>query len=430
VTQRAAVRRAALRAVLGAALLLFAGCATTPSATPEVHSVAREVLLTVPHANTAIGLSGPPDSRHLRRRRYAAAPPEVERVLDDLAAKHGIERKQGWPIRSLAAYCEVFIVPEDRDVAEVLDSLRADPRVDLVQRMNLFESLGSGYDDPYADLQPAALELGVEQAHRLATGKGVRVAIIDSAVDAAHPEFAGRIDLARDFVDPGGRQARAEVHGTAVAGVIASAGNNQQGIFGIAPDVGIASLRACWTHPDDAGGALCSSFTLAQALEVAIVLRPDVINLSLAGPPDALLERLLDQVAERGIVIVAAAPPAPAGAGSKPFPSSHPAVLVARSSTAIGTTTQGLPAPADEILTTIPGGYAIFSGTSLAAAHLSGIVALLRERAPSLAADRIADVLRRTLVWQHDRATVNACYALEALADATVCDPRVETAAR
>src|SRR5690606_19374023 len=125
-------------------------------------------------------------------------------------------------------------------------------RVDLAQPMNVFGTLGSRYDDPYADLQPAALELGIEEAHTLATGKGVRVAVIDSAVDAEHPELEGRVRISRDVVDPRRRAAAGEVHGTAVAGIIASAANNRQGILGIAPDVEVAGLRACWSAPPGA----------------------------------------------------------------------------------------------------------------------------------------------------------------------------------
>src|SRR5690606_16474316 len=238
-----------------------------------------------------------------RRRGYGAPPPDVDRVLDQLAREHGLERKEGWPIRSLDVYCEVFVVPEGRDIEDVVERLQADSRVDLAQRMYLFQTLGSRYDDPSADLQPGAGGLGVEQAHTLATGKGVRVAVIDSGIDGEHPELAGRVAFARDVVQPRRRGATGEVHGTAVAGVIASAANNRQGIFGIAPDVEIAALRACWPAPSDLGRARCSSFTLAQALEIAIEIRSDVINLSLAGPSDPLLERLVGEAAAQGAVV-------------------------------------------------------------------------------------------------------------------------------
>lgn len=415
VGRRAAASRLWRLAVAGAVVVL-AGCASL--ATSIEGDAQREVLLTVAQqGSTALALTGAPSSRHLRRRGYGAAPPDIDRILDQLAKEHGLRRKEGWPIRSLAVYCEVLVVPEGRDVADVVADLRADPRVELAQRMHLFDTLG-GYDDPLSDLQPAAVDLGIEAAHRLATGKGVRVAVIDSAVDAAHPELEGRVALRRDLVEP--RRlgpAAAELHGTAVAGIIASAANNREGIVGVAPDVTIDTLRACWPHPAHESRARCSTFTLARALEIVLGARPHVINLSLSGPSDPLLERLLDEAVTRGIVVVAAEPPA--GAAANAFPAAHPAVLVARSSAGGG---RGFPAPADEILTTTPGaGYAFFSGTSLAAAHLSGVVALLLERAPGMDASSIADVLNSTIV-QHERtATVSACGALEALTDVRIC---------
>src|SRR5690606_31715568 len=178
---RSAARLAA-RVGIAAAVVLLAACATFAPA--DDGTAEREVLLTVARGPvSSLALTGPPASRYLRRRGYGAAPPEVDRLLDQIAKEHGLTRKEGWPIRSLAVYCEVLVVPEGRDVADAVARLSADPRVGLAQRMHLFETL-AGYDDPLADLQPAALDLGIEAAHRLATGKGVRVAVIDSAVDS------------------------------------------------------------------------------------------------------------------------------------------------------------------------------------------------------------------------------------------------------
>ena len=411
-----------MRALAAVALLVVAGCATIDVPAPSRAALERELLLAVAEPTaTAINLTGPLDSRYLRRRGYGAPPPDVDRLLDQLAKEHGITRKDGWPIRSLGVYCEVFVVPADRDIDEVLGRLGADPRVELAQPMQMFRTLGSRYDDPYADLLAASRDLGVEDAHTLATGKGVRVAVIDSGVDAKHPELEGRIGFSRDVVDPRGRRSAAEVHGTAVAGVIASAANNREGIFGIAPDVEIVALRACWSAPGQPASAVCSSFTLAQALEIAIDARADVINLSLAGPADPLLERLVAEAARRGAVVVTAEPPD--ASGDARFPASAPGVLVALPPSAADRIRPlGLPAPAEEILTTTPGGgYAILSGTSFAAAHLTGIVALLRERSPGIETPRVAEVLHRSVVERADGMTVNACYAVEALADVRVC---------
>lgn len=423
----------ALHAVAAPLLLLLGACAGLPPGTQtpaDANRMERQILLTVEQTDfSALALTGEPSRRYLRRRGYGAAPPAIDRLLNQLAREYGIARKEGWPIRSLDVYCEVFEVPEGVELEVVLDRLRGDSRVDLAQPMNVFETLSSRYDDPYVDLQPAADELDVEQAHRLATGKGVLIAVIDTAVDSRHPELRGRISVNRDLVGLRRKAGAAEVHGTAVAGVIASATNNQEGIVGIAPDARIAALRACWPMSASSSGARCSSFTLAQALETAIDLGPALVNLSLTGPPDPLLSRLLDRAIERGIVVVAAEP---ASLDRAAFPASHPGVIVAR--TSFGARKEWspyrLPAPAHEVLTTTPGaGYAFFSGTSFAAAHLSGVIALLIELEPQISIRRIADVLAQTAVYTDDNASINACFALEELMGVHACEPRIETAA-
>ncbi len=404
--------------------LAIGGCAGTPSFQPQRADPAnaeRQILLTVPQDAAAIALTGPPGKRYLRRRGYRASP-TVDRTLDQIAMEHELQRVEGWPIRSLGVYCEVLEVADSESVEAIIQQLSSDPRVDLVQRMNIFETLASRYDDPYGEMQSAVLDLGVEQAHSLATGRGVTVAVIDSAVDTAHPDLAGRVTLSRDLVDTPRAPARGEVHGTAVAGVIGSLVNNSEGIIGVAPDVDIAALRACWPAANDPGGAHCSSFTLAQALEAAIEVEPQIINLSLAGPFDPLLSRLLDKAIERGAVIVTAHPEA--GEQATEFPASHPLVIVAHSPTvsANSSSRYTLPAPANEILTTTPNsGYGFLSGSSLAAAHVSGVIALLMERDPSIDTESVVSLLTSTSVFSGTRTTINACRALETLVDADVC---------
>jgi subtilisin family serine protease len=311
-------------------------------------------------------------------------------------------------------------VSEGSDIADVLASLNDDPRVDLAQPMNVFRTQAAKYDDPYLELQTAATTMELERAHALATGRGVSIAIIDSAIDADHPDLRGRVRLARNLVTEHPRARSGEVHGTAIAGIIASTANNNVGIVGVAPDVSIAALRACWAVADDGLAAECSTFSLARALETALDLRPNVINMSLAGPEDPLLTRLLDEVVERGIVVVTAYPPSPTSA----FPSSHPRVLTAHSSiTRVNSASPyTLAAPATEVLTTTPGSsYAFLTGNSLAAAHTTGVVALLKERQPDLDAERIAAILTATTSYAPGTASINACRAVARIAGTEPC---------
>jgi subtilisin family serine protease len=413
-------------AAVAALALLLAACATPPHEDAAAANTAagvadRQILVTVRQPATfAAGLTGAPGERYLQRR-YGPTP-TVDRVLSQVAREHGLRRVDGWQIQSLGVYCEVLGVPSDRDVDAVIAALAADSRVDLVQRMNLFETQAARYDDPYVGLQSAATELDVADAHEFATGRGVSIAIIDSAVDANHPELRGRIRMARNLVTdhPVGRDG--EVHGTAVAGIIASAVNNNEGIIGVAPDVSIAALRACWSVADNSVAARCSSFSLARALEIALALRPNVINLSLAGPADPLLSKMLDVVISHGIVVVTAQPEH--ATPSVAFPSSHAEVFAAHSSAEIESTNSPfvVAAPAEEVLTTTPGAhYAFLTGNSLAAAHTTGVIALLLEREPDLDAERLAAILTASTTHSTGRASINACRALTWVGVSTPC---------
>lgn len=376
----------------------------------------RQILVTVRQEDAAaVRLLGAPNARYTNRRGYGPSP-DVERTLNRLAKEHGMKRVDGWPIASLDVHCEVFAVADGTSIDALIGELSADPSVDLVQRMNTFETLASGYDDPYADLQDAIRQLDIERAHGIATGKGVTIAVIDSKIDDAHPDLRGRIGMNRDFTDRRSNDRNGEIHGTAIAGVIASRANNRVGIVGIAPDATIAGLRACWAAADDVVQAQCSSFSLAQALEAAISLSPAIVNLSLVGPFDPLLSRLIDVALARGIVVVAAAPESPRSA--ERFPASHDRVFAAESGEpALESASRfAVSAPGSEILTTTPDGqYAFLSGNSFAAANVTGVIALMKETSPTLDIEALAGALSASTTRGPNTASVNACRALALL---------------
>jgi subtilisin family serine protease len=98
---------------------------------------------------------------------------------------------------------------------------------------------------------------------KAATGRKVTVAVVDSGIESNHPDLAGQVAVEENFVD--GQKYVAELHGTAVAGVIAARAGNGVGIEGVAPDARLLALRACW----QAGSATrCNSFTLAKAINL------------------------------------------------------------------------------------------------------------------------------------------------------------------
>jgi subtilisin family serine protease len=422
---------------VAATLLLVAvtvGCAAGPRAAtgpgalpPSAKEADRQILVTFDPL-PSLGLPRAGSSA----RSYEAAPGyrttvRTKELAQQLGRDYGLKVVAEWPIQALGVHCVVFEVADAGVRGDVIDRLEHDRRVESVEPMQLFSVEGRIGGDPYRDLQHGFAALGLEEAHRWASGQGVRVAVIDTGVDVSHPDLAGRVGTARDFVDEGGAAPPAERHGTAVTGVIASDRDNGVGIVGVAPGAEILALRGCWTLAGGSGQAACSSFTLAKALSFAIDARPHVINLSLGGPRDALLERLLRVALTRGIVVVAA----DGETGVAVFPGSVDGVLAVRASSPTGaraTRAGELSAPGQEILSTVPGGsYDFFSGSSLAAAQVSGVTALLLEHR-RVRPDRVATLLRETARGAGAGAggatpVVDACAALARVNRGVRCAP-------
>ena len=371
----------------GVLLLLLAGCAGSGMPAPE---------------GVAPGTTGGPQVMVM----LAPAPPAIlGNNTAALAQTYRLRTVYSWNLASLGEQCVVFEVTGDRQAEDVARRLASDPRVGSVQTIETFEVLAepSPWNDPYAHLQHSAETLHLEQAHRWATGKGVRVAVIDTGVDLDHPDLRGRVFKAQNFVDQGERSFTTDFHGTAVAGVIAAAANNEVGIVGVAPQAQIYALKACWQQPAGAREAVCNSYTLAKAVDFAINQGAQILNFSLAGPPDVLLTRLIKVALERGIVVVAAAPSKP---DARAFPASLQGVIGISGSDPPG---RFLGAPAVDILTTVPhGSYDFFSGSSLAAAQVSGVAALLLERNPKLTPAELAALFHKTARLSQ----IDACAAL------------------
>lgn len=319
---------------------------------------------------------------------YGATGHEARRrVANALARQYGLTIVDDWPMPSIGVDCFVMQVTGQAPLAPLVEHLSADPRVESAQQVNLFDMLGD--NDPLYALQPSAVQWHLSELHRMTTGKRVRIAQVDSGVELDHPDLAGQIALARNFVT--GRADAAEMHGTAVAGIIAARANNGIGIAGIAPDATFIALRACWENPGRGAAATCSSFTLAKALQFAIDESADVINLSVGGPRDALLARLLDVALSRDITVVAAADP---NANDGGFPASYRGVLGITADGAQRGSGRFLAAPGSEIPTTLPGHkWGMVSGSSFAAAHVTGLVALLLQLSPKVQPQQLRSVL-------------------------------------
>ena len=298
------------------------------------------------------------------------------RIAGSVARDYGLEMRDDWPMPALGVDCFVMKARDAAAIDALVERLSADRRVESAQRMNRFSVLA--HNDPLYPLQPGATRWRLDELHAITTGRGVRIAEIDTGVEVDHPDLAGQVELARNLVDD--RTDVAEFHGTAVAGIMVARADNDIGIAGVAPGSRLLALRACWQASVRDPGAMCSSITLAKALQAALDERADVINLSVGGPRDTLLARLLDVATSRGIPIVAAVDPADRTGG---FPASHPGVLAIADDGVHDRSVDILRAPGRDIPTTVVGrSWAFASGNSFAAAHVSGLVALLREVAP------------------------------------------------
>jgi len=347
-------------------------------------------------------------------------------VIKDLSRRYSLTLVSEWPIEQLQMHCVLFRIPPGTTREAVIEKLMQDKRVLIAQPLNEFQSATSpSFDDPYARLQTNVNALDVAEAHNFSRGAGIRVAIIDTGVDVEHPDLAGRTQLTRNYVDDDAAEFRNDRHGTQVAGLIAAAANNGIGIVGVAPDVKLLAYKACW-QPSPSSAGRCNSFTLAQALADALGAKAQVVNLSLVGPSDPLLEALVEKTIEAGVIVVGAVSDDP----RLSFPAKLPRVLpVTEAETSVDDGSEILRAPARDIVTLVPNGHYDFaSGSSLATAQVTGVVALLLAKNQRLGVDRLRALLSQS-TEKHDTTrgpflSVNACTALAQVVHGAVCARR------
>ncbi len=277
---------------------------------------------------------------------------------------------------------------------EVLAAL-GQPSVVAVEVDSRVHSLGAA--DPRAAEQWGNAMLNASEAWGTSTGAGAVVAVLDSGVDGTHPDLAGAllpgINTRLNRGDQTPATSDANGHGTHVAGVIAARAGNGVGGAGVAPEASVLPVKVL----DRYGGGWESDVT--EGIIWAVDNGADVINLSLGGEESELIGSAVGYALSAGVVVVAAA--GNDATDKANYPAAVPGVL---SVTAIASdgrpagyanygATVDLHAPGDRILSTIPGGYAALSGTSMAAPFVAGAAALVRSAQPG--AD-VAAVLLRT----------------------------------
>ncbi len=311
---------------------------------------------------------------------------------------HGLGTAEIHPLISIGAGLAAFAITDGTDVLAKVAELEADritAQADFIYKTAAYDT------DPYAQMQYGPKLIRADRLRGSVTGKGIKIAVIDTGLDGDQVALKGKVAGQTDVTGMG---LTPDIHGTLVAGIIVSVPHNGSGISGVAPASALLAVKACQPQAPQAIQAQCWSLTLARGLDLAIQGGARIINLSLGGPQDRLVRRLVDEAVSRGIVVVGAAGnDGPRGQPS--FPAALPNVVAVTAVDAqeqlYPEATQGdfidLAAPGVEIVSTAPGNkLLVSSGTSLATAFVTATVALALERHPELSPQAVQALLEQT----------------------------------
>lgn len=317
----------------------------------------------------------------------AASPQQLEGVQN----RHQLTLLEAQPSQLAGTTLSRWRIPDRRTIAAVVQALEADAAVASAQPNYLYAVQQTA---ALAGSNPAQYEIAklrLREAHALAKGNGILVAVVDSGVDASHPELAGSITGMYDAINLPGPLYK---HGTSIAGLIAAHGT----LLGSAPAARILAVKVF--GPTGNG----NTFDVLKGLDYAAANGARIINMSFTGPPDSITLRSLQAAYKRGIVLIAAA----GNAGPKSpllYPGAYPEVIAVSGSDVNNKSSVfsnrgphiAVAAPGTDIMVAIPdAGFEVASGTSFSAAEVSGIVAMMLERKADLTPETVRSILEGT----------------------------------
>jgi len=324
-------------------------------------------------------------------------------------------------------------IPDGRSVRDVIRSLQG--LVQFVQPNFSYstqeaearsEAAPAAPDEKGPHWQYALAKLNLPEAHALAKGDRVLIAVIDSGIDARHPELEGMVADSFDALEA---DEPPHSHGTGIAGAIVAHAR----LMGAAPQARILAARA---FSANARAAEATTYSIIRSLDWAMTRGARIINMSFAGPRDPVIEQRLGVAAKQGIVLIAAAgndgPTA-----REAYPAAYPSVIAVTATDAedklFAKANRGryvaVAAPGVDVLLPAPGaGYQMATGTSFSAAEVSGIAALMIERKADLGPQGVRKALTATardlgprgFDPQFGAGLVNAYQAVRALEPAFV----------
>jgi len=253
--------------------------------------------------------------------------------------------------------------------------------------------------EPLAPSQWNLSMVGATDAWATSQGAGVIVAVIDSGVDATHPDLAGRVLGEIDMLPDVPPTPELYGHGTRVASLIVGSLNGV-GMAGVAPQATILPVSAL----DPAGYG--DSSTVAAGIIAAADAGARVIDLSLGGPDeDPVLDRACAYAFAKGAVVVAAGGNSYLTGNEVQYPAASPNVLAVASVDQTGNPSGfsntgphiDVAAPGQAVLAAVPGaGYTEESGTSFAAPHVAAVLALVMAANPALSSAEAASLVQMT----------------------------------
>ena len=319
---------------------------------------------------------------------------------------------------------------QNADVVALSAALSDDPSVAYAQPNYLRYALRS-VNDPLSTFQYALNKVDAYGAWDVTTGSSaVTVAVIDSGVNAGHPDLAGRVLPGYDFANDDADASDDVFHGTQVAGIIAAAGDNGEGTAGLCWSCNIMPVKVL--NSQGAG----SDEWVAKGIRWAVDQGARIINLSLGGPKESqIIREAVLYATEKNVLVVAAAGNEADEGNPVDYPAAYDEVI------AVGATDQNdqhayfsqvhpyvdLAAPGWNVATTgVEGnlsGYGAASGTSFSAPYVAGLAALLLSVNPgldvnglkSLLIDNADDIGQPGVDWQFGAGRINAARAVRAV---------------
>ncbi|MCX6748798.1 MAG: S8 family peptidase, partial [Candidatus Pacearchaeota archaeon] len=300
----------------------------------------------------------------------------------------------GVEIRNNLDSIDTSIITADK---ESIKELQDNPNVDSIEPDIDLELFGDGVS---VSLDHQIIPWGIEKIDAPKvwgdiTGKNVKIAVIDSGINKNHPDLINNVKGGISFINNSEYWDDDLGHGTSVAGVIA-AENNNMGVVGVAPESELYSIKVI-----GASGGKLSNFI--QGIQWAIDNNMDIIVMSLGISVDSpSLKKMVDEAYSRGIILVAAS-----GKDNQIYyPARYSSVIAVGSidenNDLTGENGAGeeleFVAPGANIISTSAEGYGSFDGTSMAAPHVAGVIALLKEKTPTASNNNIRAKLQRNAI--------------------------------